>query len=155
MSTQEPNQPDEEQIRAAMEEQMRTLRVQDVVLQTVVSLVNLGARRCGLTGAGPEEHDPTQVQLAIDGARALLPLVSEEAEPQTLGQIREALSQLQMAYVRRRGEQTGTGEAGEQSSTPDAAQPSPSSAPQGGDQGAQERRQGPAESSGRLWIPGQ
>ena len=95
MSEQEPN---EDQLRAALEEQMKQIRVEDVVLQTIVTLINLGARRLGIAGSPEEagEKDPAQAQLAIEGARALLALVDGEQ----LAPIRDALSQLQMAFVR-------------------------------------------------------
>jgi hypothetical protein len=94
MSEQEPN---EEELRAAFEEQMKHIRVEDVVLQTIVTLINLGARRLGIAGSPEEagEADPAQAQLAIEGARALLALVDGEQ----LGPVRDALSQLQMAFV--------------------------------------------------------
>ena len=94
MSQQEPN---EEELRAALEEQMRHIRVEDVLVQTLVTLINLGARRLGLAGSPEEagEADPAQARLAIDGARALMDLVPQEG----LEQVRDALSQLQMAYV--------------------------------------------------------
>jgi hypothetical protein len=100
-------QPSEEELRAALEEQMRHIRVEDVLLQTIVTLINLGARRLGLTGVEGEEPQPDQARLAIDGARALTPLVPEqEAAP-----IRDALSQLQMAYVQRTQGEPGGEEA--------------------------------------------
>jgi hypothetical protein len=94
MSQQEPN---EEELRAALEEQMRRITVQDVLIQTVVTLINLGGRRLGLAGPPEEagEADPEQARLAIEGARALVPLLPQEQ----LGPVRDALSQLQMAYV--------------------------------------------------------
>jgi hypothetical protein len=90
-------QPSEEELRAALEEQMRHIRVEDVVAQTLVTLINLGARRLGLAGPPEEagERDLDQARLAIEGARALVPLVPQEG----LGNVREALSQLQMAYA--------------------------------------------------------
>lgn len=91
MSTPEPT---DEELRAAMEEQLQSLRVEDVLLQTTVTLVNLAARRLGLA-AGPEEKDIEQARLAIEGARGLVPLMP----PEPSAQIREALSQLQMAYA--------------------------------------------------------
>ena len=86
--------PTEEQIRA-FEEQLKHIRVEDVIVQTLVTLVNLGARRLGLTG---EEgaRDLDQAQLAIEGARSLMPLVPGDE----LGPIRDALSQLQVAFAR-------------------------------------------------------
>jgi hypothetical protein len=87
-------QPTEQELRAAMEEQMRRLRVQDVVLQTVATLVNLAGRRLGLAGEG--EKDLEQAQLAIDSARALLPFCPEDQ----LAPIKQAMSQLQIAFTR-------------------------------------------------------
>src|SRR3954447_8769525 len=95
MSTQ---QPSEEEMRAALEEQMRRITVQDVLIQTVVTLINLGGRRLGLAGPPEQagEKDLEQARLAIEGARALVPLLPQEAE---IGPVRDALSQLQMAYA--------------------------------------------------------
>jgi hypothetical protein len=92
----EMQEPTEEQLRAAFEEQMRHVRVEDVILQTVATLVNLGAQRLGLTGEAGVEPDLGQVQLAIEGARALAPLCPEDQQPA----IRQALSQLQIAFAR-------------------------------------------------------
>ena len=65
--------PTEEEMQAALEEQMRRIRVEDVLLQTAVTLINLAARKLGL-GAPPgedvsEERDLEQAKLAIEGAR--------------------------------------------------------------------------------------
>ena len=123
-------QPSEEEIRA-LEAELEKLTVDDVLLQTVVTLLNLGARKAGL--AEGAEADLTQVKEAIEAARALLPLL-EERHGDQLGPVRDALSRLQMAYVQK---------SGGQAPAPEAA---------GEDQPA---GPGPAQSSGRLWVPGQ
>ena len=67
----------EEELRA-IEAEMERLTVDDVLLQTLVTLINLGARKAGLaTPPGEEgpERDLEQTRQAIDGARALLPLL--------------------------------------------------------------------------------
>ncbi|MDP8943412.1 MAG: hypothetical protein M3N16_04750, partial [Actinomycetota bacterium] len=74
---QPPREPTEAELAAAFEEQLRQVRVQDVLVQTVVTLVNLAGRRLGL-GAPPDaagEKDLEQARLAIEGTRALLPLL--------------------------------------------------------------------------------
>jgi hypothetical protein len=118
MSQQEPS---EEELRAALEEQMRRITVQDVLIQTTVTLINLGGRRLGLAGPPEQagEKDLEQARLAIEGARALVPLLPQEAE---LGPVRDALSQLQMAYVR---EAEGGGQTAEEEA-PAAPQETPS-----------------------------
>jgi len=123
-------QPSEEEIRA-LEAEMEKLTVDDVLLQTVVTLINVGARKAGL--AEGSEADLPQVKQAIDAARALLPLLEPE-HGEHLGPVRDALSRLQMAYVQK---------SGDQPPAPDA----PSE--------PEEKGAGPAQSSGRLWVPGQ
>jgi hypothetical protein len=99
MNDEQAEQPTEEELQAAFEEQMRQIRVQDVILQSVATLVNLGGRRLGLAAEPGQdvsgEVDLEQARLAIDAARALAPMCpDEQTEP-----IRQALSQLQMAFA--------------------------------------------------------
>ncbi len=90
----EEGMPTEEQLR----EQLRQLTIDDILLQTVVTLINLGGRR--LT-AQDEEKDVEQGKKGIDAARALLPMMPQEQ----VGPIKDALSQLQMIYVKETGGQ--------------------------------------------------
>ena len=83
---------EEERLREQLEEQIRKLKVEDVLLQTVVTLVNLAGRRLTVE----EEKDLEQARLAIEAVRALLPLCPEEQA----AAVRDALSQIQMVYVR-------------------------------------------------------
>src|SRR5438105_13077802 len=95
-------QPSEEELRAALEQELKRLTVNDVLLQTVVSLLNLGGRRAGLAPGTEDERDLEQVQTAVEGARALVPLIerTDGASAADLSAIRDALSQLQMAYAK-------------------------------------------------------
>jgi hypothetical protein len=74
------------------EELIKQIKVDDVLLQTVVTLINLGGRRLTVK----EERDPAEAKKAIDAARALLPLCPQEE----IAPIKDALSQLQMVYVK-------------------------------------------------------
>jgi len=92
-------EPTDEELREALDEQMRRISVDDVLVQTAVTLINLGGRRLGLPGPeGPpkEGRDLGQAKQAIDAVRALLPLLPDE----TQSPIRDALSQLQIAFAR-------------------------------------------------------
>jgi hypothetical protein len=95
--TEEPREPTEDELRAALEEQMRRITVKDVLLQTVVTLVNLSARKLGLVEG--EEKDLDQARLGIDAVRALLPLLPDEE----VAPVKDAVSQLQMAYAQAAG----------------------------------------------------
>lgn len=153
----DPRQPSEEELRAAYEAELKRLRVEHVLLDNVAALVNLGMRRTGLVAGTEEERDPAQVRLAIETVRAMLPVL-EQAAPDQIGAIRDAVSQLQLAYVRIGGQPGAPpppGEGGvEAPPRPEAqapSQPPPSREPEPPKPG----EPGPAQRSGRLWVPGQ
>jgi hypothetical protein len=119
---------------------MRRVRVQDLLLQSVASLVNLTARRI----AKEDERDLEQARLGIDAVRSLVELL--EPEPQR--QVREALSELQLLFAQASGEGGAPAEgegAPAQSPEPGAAQ--------------QPAEQRPSRSEGQgppgLWTPHQ
>jgi hypothetical protein len=126
----------EEELRA-LEAEMERITVDDVLLQTVVSLLNLGGRKAGLGAAPGEEpkRDLEQVRLAIEGTRALLPVL-EPRHGDKLGPVRDTLSRLQMVYA----QAAGQGEPSPPPEEPPAPKPGEA---------------GPAQRSGRLWVPGQ
>jgi hypothetical protein len=129
MSDQQPPELTEEQLR----EQLSRVRVQDLLVQTVVSVINLAAAKA---------DDREQLRLGIEAARALLPLVENELGPDA-ATFRDAISQLQMEYARGGAATAQDAQAStQQQAPPEQQQPKP------GDPG-------PAQSSGRLWVPGQ
>ena len=166
-----PQQPSEDELRAAYEAELSRITSADMILQSAVSLLNLGGRRLGLAPGSEGERDLAQVRDAVDGVRALLEILERNTPAQELRPLRDALSQLQMAYAR--AAQAGGGDAS-------AAAPQPSAQrgaqPQAGESGtpSAEGTQGPApvadqsdappaegkpgvgpaEASGRLWVPG-
>ena len=123
---------------AQLEAEMEKLTPDDILIQSLVTLINLGARKAGLAtppGEQGPKRDLEQTRQAIDGARAIIPLL-EERHARELAGVKDALAQLQRAFVQLSG---GEGEA---------APPSEPEPPKPGEAG-------PAQSSGRLWIPGQ
>ena len=102
------------------------MRVQDLLLESVASILNLSARRI----AKEDERDLEQGRLGIDAVRAVLDLL----EPGPREQVREALSQVQVLYAREaQGARRGW----------------PPSEP-----GRRRRRSGPEpEPPSRLWTP--
>jgi hypothetical protein len=147
MSTHDPTggqpQPTEEEMRAALEEELKRVRVEQVVTEATVSILNVAVLRAGLVPGSEGERDLDQTRLGIEAVRALLPLVEQSLGAEQARPIRDALSQLQMAYVR------AVGESGE------PAAPAGESAPPAADQPPRPEGAGPAQRSGRLWVPGQ
>jgi hypothetical protein len=143
-------EPTEEELRAAYEAQVKQIRVEQIVLENIVTVLNLGMRRTGMAPGTEDERDPEQVRVAIESVRVQLPLI-EKSLPNQVRQIRDALSQLQMAFVRLGGEASESDPTGAQEG-PGAPAPSP-----GAEQPPAEKPgdPGPAQRSGRLWVPGQ
>ncbi|HEY7836785.1 MAG TPA: hypothetical protein VIB59_04920 [Solirubrobacteraceae bacterium] len=171
--------PSEEELRAAYEAELARITASDMIAQAAVSLLNIGARRMGpppgaeqpgaegQAGAAPE-RDLEQVRDAIDAAMALLAILERRIPADQLAPLRDALSRLQMAYASevRAGSGPPEGEGGPEGGPGGEGEQGggQSGGGEGGGQGGSEgqqpagdqadRRPGPAESSGRLWVPG-
>lgn len=136
-------QPTEEEMRAALEEELRRVRVEQVVTEATVSILNVAVLRAGLVPGSEGEQDLAQTRMGIEAVRALLPLVEQALGAEQARPIRDALSQLQMAYAQ--AVQAGGADAPGAPPAPEATSEQP-----GEGQGP-----GPAQRSGRLWVPGQ
>jgi hypothetical protein len=145
----EHDHPSEEELRAQLEEELRRITVRDVLVQTVVSLVNLGGQRLGLAPGAEDMRDLDQARLAIEGVRALLPLV-EEQDAEQVRPIRDALSQLQLAYAQLAGTggEEGGPEEGGGGATGGPERPGPGGPAQGPGTGGQR-----PPGRGGLWVP--
>ncbi len=106
----QPGEPSEEELRERLEEEVKSLRVQDVLLQSVVSIINLSARRIGKE----DEQDLEQARLGIEAAKAVVDLL----DPEPGAQVRNAISEIQVMYA-----------AAADGSSPPAEPPSPGGAP--------------------------
>lgn len=169
-------EPTEDELRAAYEAELSRLTSADLIAQAAVSLLNMGARRLGPIGEqggpggeggdpgaaqqGAGERDLQQARDAIDAVRALLEILERSVPGEGLRPLREALSQLQMAYAREVQAEAGAGAPGASApGGPDAPGPAAGQGGQSGTPGAppaqeQPGEPGPAQKSGRLWVPG-
>jgi hypothetical protein len=173
-------QPSEEELRAAYEAELSRITSAELMLQAAVSLLNVGsyrlAPRAPAPGPGspgdpaqsaapqpPSAGDLEQARDAIDAVRALLEII-ERRMPNETAPLRNALSQLQMVYARE-AQAAGAAPAGAGGSDPgQGGGPPPAGGGEGGGSGGaqgpgdapgeQPSGPGPAESSGRLWVPG-
>lgn len=164
-----PVQPSEDEMRVAYEAELNRITSAEMIVQTAVSLINIGGRRLGLAppaSAGDSsapaggERDLEQVRDAIDGASALMPIL-ERRMPRELGPLRDAIAQLQVAYAREAGGSAGTSTAAQAAPRPKQTQPQeppgqtqPGAEPEKPTEGDKQPGPGPAQASGRLWVPG-
>jgi len=132
-----PPLTDEE--REMLEAQMKEIRVEDLLTQTVASVLNLSARRI----VKEDEVDLEQARIGIEAVRAIVDLL-----PAEVGQaIAEPLSQVQLLYAQKSGTAPG-GEA------PEGGDSGPAS---GGPAGGASDTGGPppaGQGPSKLWTPG-
>jgi len=166
-----PGAPSEEELRAAYEAELSRITTTDMIAQATVSLLNLGARRLGPPPSQPAgrasetqaagERDPAamagrdleQARDAIDAARALLAILERTIPAKELAPLRDALSQLQMAYAREIQTSPAEVPPSPTAATAAPAQGKPAEPSKAAEQTSKDAP-GPAQASGRLWVPG-
>jgi hypothetical protein len=99
VSEDEAKAGEQERIARELAEEFRRLRVEDLLIQTLVTISSIGFRRLGLTQETREDRDLAQARLAIETMRALTPVL-ESFVPAELGRdFNQSLSNLQLAYA--------------------------------------------------------
>ena len=83
---------EDQQEQLSAEELIRQLKVSDLLLGTLASLVQLGYAKLG-------EGDAEQARLAIEALRALTPVLESAVSAEALRDVRQATANLQLAYA--------------------------------------------------------
>jgi hypothetical protein len=84
---------DEELLRK-VEEQLRELKVSDVLIQTVYTVSSLGWHKLSST-----DRDLEQAKLAIDSLRAVLPVLADAMPAEAKRDMDQMVANMQLAYA--------------------------------------------------------
>ena len=138
-------QPTEEELRAAYEAQVKQIRVEQIVLENVVTVLNLGMRRTGMAPGTEDERDPDQVRVAIESVRVQLPLLEQSAAQPGAPDPRRAVSAPDGLREDRRPARGALLGGGREPAIPGGRDPRAAASPAGADEPAagQPRRSGP------------
>jgi predicted nucleic acid-binding protein len=91
----EPQQPpSDEELVQRLEEELKKLRVSDLLVQTLYTLSSLGYRKLS-----EEDRDLEQARLAIEALKALLPVLEGAAADEVLRDFKQVTANLQLAYA--------------------------------------------------------
>jgi len=90
---------DEEQLAQQLAEELRRLRVEDVVIQTLITISSIGYRRLGLTEDTKDDRDLQQAKLAIDTMVALTPVLENVVPEDLVRDFNQSVASLQLAYA--------------------------------------------------------
>jgi hypothetical protein len=90
----EPTPPSDEQLLQQLEEELKKLKVSDLLVQTLYTVSSLGYRKLSA-----EDRDLDEARLAIEALRALLPVLEGSAPDELVRDFKQVTSNLQLAYA--------------------------------------------------------
>ena len=100
---------EQEAIARELAEELRKLRVEDVVVNTLVHVSSIGYRRLGLTEDSADERDLPQTALAVETMQALVPVLEDFLPADLVAGFEEQIANLQLAYAKAVKEQGADG----------------------------------------------
>ena len=90
----------EEQLARELAEELRKLKVEDVLVSVLVQISAIGYRRLGLTEETKDERDLDQSKLAIDTMKALTPVLGQVVPAELIRDFDSSVANLQLAYAK-------------------------------------------------------
>jgi hypothetical protein len=100
-------EPDQEQAAHELAQELRKLRVEDVLVNTLVHVSSIGYRRLGLTEDSREDRDLGQTSLAIETMKALVPVLEDFLPEDVVDSFEDQVANLQLAYAKAVKEEAG------------------------------------------------
>ena len=94
MSETTPQQPPDDELVKQLEEELKKLKVSDLIVQTLYTVSSLGYQK--LTG---EDRDLAQARLAIETLRVLVPVLETELGEEAVRDFKQVTANLQLAYA--------------------------------------------------------
>jgi len=86
--------PTDEELVQQLEEELKKLKVSDLLVQTLYTVSSLGYRKLS-----EEDRDLDQARLAIEALRALVPVLEGSAPEELVRDFKQVTSNLQLAYA--------------------------------------------------------
>jgi hypothetical protein len=96
-----------EQLAAELAQELRKLRVEDVLVNTLLTISSIGYRRLGLTEDTVEDRDLEQARLAIRTMQALTPVLEQVVPGELVADFTSSVANLQLAYAKAASEEPG------------------------------------------------
>jgi hypothetical protein len=91
---------EQEQLARELAEELKKLRVEDVLVNALVHVSTIGYRNLGLTEDSREERDLEQTRLAIETMQALVPVLEDFLPEDLVSGFEEQIANLQLAYAK-------------------------------------------------------
>jgi hypothetical protein len=90
---------EERELAERLAEELRRLKVEDVLVNTLMTVSSIGYRRLGLTEDTKEDRDLEQARLAIETMQALTPVLDQVLPAELVRDFGQSIANLQLAYA--------------------------------------------------------
>ena len=94
MAESESPPPSDEELVQRLEEELKKLKVSDLLVQTLYTLSSLGYRKLS-----EDDRDLEQARLAIEALRVLLPVLEGAVGDDVIRDFKQVTANLQLAYA--------------------------------------------------------
>jgi len=91
---------EERELAERLAEELRRLKVEDVLVNTLMTVSSIGYRRLGLTEDTEEDRDLEQARLAIETMQALMPVHGQILPAELVRDFGQSVANLQLAYAK-------------------------------------------------------
>ena len=96
---------EERELAERLAEELRRLKVEDVLVNTLMTVSSIGYRRLGLTEDTKEDRDLEQARLAIETMQALTPVLEQVLPAELVRDFGQSVANLQLAYAKAAAEE--------------------------------------------------
>jgi len=122
-----PGPDEQERIAHELADELRRLKIEDVLMNALMTVSSIGYRRLGLTEETRDDRDLAQTQLAIETMRALTPVLGKFVPDELVRDFNSSVANLQLAYAKAASEESSekapAGEDGGAAGAPPPTEP--------------------------------
>ena len=106
MSAESPTPEEQQRLAEEIAEQLAKLKVEDLVVNTLMTVSSIGYRHVAASSGGAEA-DLEQTRLAIETMRALAPVLEGAIPAELMRDFNQAIANLQLGYAQALAAQAG------------------------------------------------
>jgi hypothetical protein len=91
---------DQEQMARELADELRKLKVEEILIGTLIQVSQIGYRRLGLTPETSADRDLEQTKLAIETMNALTPVLEHVVPAELIRDFSQSVANLKLAYAK-------------------------------------------------------
>ena len=91
---------DQDQVARELADELRKLKVEEILIGTLIQVSQIGYRRLGLTPETSSDRDLEQTKLAIDTMNALTPVLEHVVPEELIRDFNQSVANLKLAYAK-------------------------------------------------------